>query len=200
MDIGCNAGFYAFGLAGLNAEVTAIDHDDHYLAQARFAQEHLDPDGRVSFEQADVYDLLQRDGSYDLVLFLGVLYHLRYPVLALDAIFRRVKPGGTLFLQTLTAPGADPATAATPSEDVDFNDRSELVAPHFPKLSFIEHRLAGDPTNWFAFDPAAVEAALRSCSFARVTRLTDELWRAEKPEDAEKPWWDNGVLDRLSGS
>ena len=200
LDIGCNAGFYAFELAGLGAQVTAIDHDAHYLAQARFAREHLDPEGRVSFEQADVYDLLRREGAYDLVLFLGVLYHLRYPVLALDAVFRRVKPGGTLFLQTLTAPGADPAAAATPSDDVDFNDRSELVAPHFPKLSFIEHKLAGDPTNWFAFDPAAVEAALRSCGFAGVTRLTDELWRAEKPADAGKPWWDDGVLDRLGGS
>ena len=39
LDIGCNAGFYAFELARRGAEVTAIDHDGHYLRQARWAAE-----------------------------------------------------------------------------------------------------------------------------------------------------------------
>ncbi|MBB6441834.1 class I SAM-dependent methyltransferase [Phycisphaera mikurensis] len=199
LDIGCNAGYYAFALAERGARVTAIDHDPRYLAQARLAQESLDPRQRVRFEQADVYDLLHREQAFDVVLFLGVLYHLRYPLLALDAIARRVKPGGTLFLQTLTAPGPDPARSPAIPDDVGLNDRELMTQPHFPRLAFIEHRWAGDPTNWFAFDAAAVEAVLRSCGYEQVERLTDELWRARKPGEAEAPWWDRGTLDRIAG-
>ena len=134
-----------------------------------------------------------------MVLFLGVLYHLRYPVLALDAIFRRVKPGGTLFLEMLTAPGPDPSASPPLPDDVELNDRELMKQPHFPRLAFIEHRWAGDPTNWFAFDAAAVEAVLRSCGFVGVEKLTDELWRASKPADAGEPWWDAGTLKRIAG-
>ena len=37
LDIGCNAGFYSFELARRGAQVTAIDSDERYLAQARWA-------------------------------------------------------------------------------------------------------------------------------------------------------------------
>ena len=44
------------------------------------------PDRRVRFERMQVYDLARADERFDLVLFLGVLYHLRYPLLGLDIV------------------------------------------------------------------------------------------------------------------
>src|SRR3954453_24023348 len=76
LDIGCNAGFYSFELARRGAEVTGIDRDPHYLEQARWAARQFGLEGRVSFEQRQIYDLARHDRAFDLVLFLGVFYHL----------------------------------------------------------------------------------------------------------------------------
>lgn len=51
-----------------------------------------------------VYDLAALDEKFDLVWFMGVFYHLRYPLLALDIISRRC--ADLLLFQTLTMPGA----------------------------------------------------------------------------------------------
>src|SRR5690606_35304240 len=72
LDIGCNAGYYSFELARRGARVTAIDHDEHYLAQARWAARWLDPEDRVRFQRRDVYSLAHSSEKFDLVLFMGV--------------------------------------------------------------------------------------------------------------------------------
>ncbi|HEY3553227.1 MAG TPA: DUF1698 domain-containing protein, partial [Solirubrobacterales bacterium] len=140
LDIGCNAGFYSFELAERGAEVLALDLDEHYLQQGRWAAQYLDPDGRVEFRQGSVYDLVDVEGTFEVVLFMGVLYHLRYPLLALDIVAEKV--GGTLVLQTLTMPGEE--SPGTP-EDIEISERKRLLEPTWPRAAFIEHQLAGDP-------------------------------------------------------
>src|SRR5690606_30585773 len=81
LDVGCNAGFYSFELAARGASVVGIDSEERYLAQARWAASHFDYGGRVSFARQDVYDLARRRERFDIVLFMGLFYHLRYPVL-----------------------------------------------------------------------------------------------------------------------
>jgi tRNA (mo5U34)-methyltransferase len=163
LDIGCNAGFYSFALARRGAEVLGVDHDAHYLRQARWAAKKLAPRGAVQFERKGVYDLVDLDGSFDLVLFLGVLYHLRYPLLALDIVATKVRR--LLVVQTLSMPGDE---AIAPPDDLSLDDREAMLDPGWPKLAFIENRLAGDGTNWWAPNEAAIRAMLRSCGL-RVT-------------------------------
>src|SRR3954465_7015374 len=83
LDIGCNAGYYSFELAQRGARVTGIDVDPRYLAQARWAAGQYGLADRLTFRQMQVYDLAHRAEQYDLVLFMGVFYHLRYPMLGL---------------------------------------------------------------------------------------------------------------------
>jgi tRNA (mo5U34)-methyltransferase len=180
LDIGCNAGFYAFQLAARGAEVVALDLDEHYLRQGRWAAELLDPEGRVSFRQGSVYDLVDVGGRFDVVLFMGVLYHLRYPLLALDVVAEKV--GGRLVLQTLTMPGSEPAEAP---EDLEIGERRRLLADGWPRAGFIEHRLAGDPTNWWAPDPACVEAMARSAGLRIASRPGHEIWICERDESGD---------------
>jgi len=180
LDIGCNAGFYAFQLAARGAEVLALDLDEHYLEQGRWAAQHLDPDGRVEFRQGSVYDLVEVEGSFEVVLFMGVLYHLRYPLLALDVVAEKV--GGTLVLQTLTMPGDDPL--GTP-EDVEIDERKRLTEPGWPRAAFVEHKLAGDPTNWWAADPACVEAMARSAGLRVTERPGHEIWICQRDEASD---------------
>jgi tRNA (mo5U34)-methyltransferase len=177
LDVGCNAGFYSFALAARGAEVLALDLDEHYLAQGRWASQFLDPEGRVEFRQGSVYDLVEVEGRFDVVLFMGLLYHLRYPLLALDVVAERV--GGKLVLQTLTIPGSE--QAGTP-EDIEIGERKRLLEPGWPRAAFVEHRLAGDPTNWWAPDPACVEAMARSAGLRIVERPGHEIWICERDE------------------
>jgi tRNA (mo5U34)-methyltransferase len=89
LDIGCNAGFYSLEMKRRGAaRVLAIDYDEGYLRQARFAAEVSGLD--IEFAQLSVYDVGALGERFDLVLFLGVLYHLRHPLLALDLIREHV--------------------------------------------------------------------------------------------------------------
>jgi len=169
LDIGCNAGFYSFELARRGAHVVGIDMDEHYLRQARWARDRLQLD--VEFRRQTVYDLARAEQRFDLVLFMGVLYHLRYPLLALDVVAEKVDR--LLVLQTLTMPGDE---VAEPPADLGINDRERLLEPGWPRLAFIEHRLADDPTNWWAPNHAAVEAMLRSGELDVIERPGHEIY------------------------
>jgi tRNA (mo5U34)-methyltransferase len=171
LDVGCNAGFYSFALARRGAAVLAIDSDEHYLSQARWAAEQFELADRVRFEQLEVYELARRDERFDLVLFLGVLYHLRHPLLALDLLAEKAER--LLVLQTLTMPGDE---ELRPPRNLPFDSRERLLEPGWPRMAFLEHRFADDATNWWAPSHACVEALLRSCGLEVVARPGYQLW------------------------
>jgi tRNA (mo5U34)-methyltransferase len=180
LDIGCNAGFYSFRLAARGAEVLGLDLDEHYLRQGRWAAEQLDPEGRVEFRQGSVYDLVEIEERFDVILFMGVLYHLRYPLLALDLVAEKV--GGSLVLQTLTLPGEEPTPAPA---DLEIGERRQLLEPGRPRAAFVEHALAGDPTNWWVPDAACVEAMARSAGLRVRERPGHEIWICGREEERD---------------
>lgn len=174
LDVGCNAGFYALELARRGAQVVAMDREELFLEQARWAKRHFEFGGRIELRRGQVYDVAHWDKTFDLVLFLGVFYHLRYPLLALDLLAGCVTR--RLVFQTLTMPGDEVVEAP---DDADFNDRSRLLAAGWPKMAFIEKKLAGDATNWWAANHAGVEAMLRSTGLRVVARPAHEIYVAE---------------------
>lgn len=195
LDIGCNAGFHTFEVARRGAEVTALDVDAHYLRQARWAAARFGVDHRVRFRRAHVYDLARDPAEYDLVLFLGVLYHLRYPLLALDLVAARVRE--LLVLQTLTVPGNE---VVEPPPDVAFDQRERMGEDGWPTLHFVEGSLAGDPTNWWVPNCAAVEAMLRSAGLEVVARPGPELYVCGRAEEYEElRGWHAGELRAATG-
>ncbi|HVJ39279.1 MAG TPA: TIGR04290 family methyltransferase [Stenotrophomonas sp.] len=181
LDIGCNAGFYSFELARRGAKVTAIDVDPHYLAQARWAARQFDLADRVSFRQMQIYDITELPGKFDWIWLMGVLYHLRHPLLALDIV--RSKAADRMILQTMTMPGDE--ILETPP-DLGLGERQALRTTGWPHMAFIENRLAGDPTNWWAPNAACVLAMARSAGFEVEQQLTHETWlcRANGEPDA----------------
>lgn len=155
LDIGCNAGFYSLRLHARGARVTGIDHSEHYLRQARFAAEVLEAD--IEYRQLDVYDVEQLGRSFDYVLFMGVLYHLRYPLLALDRVASIVRERLVFQSMLRGVPGTIPI-----EPDYPISDGAIFEHPRFPAMYFVEHNYAGDPTNWWVPNQAAMEAMLRS--------------------------------------
>jgi tRNA (mo5U34)-methyltransferase len=171
LDIGCNAGFYSFEMKRRGAErVLGIDTDEHYLRQARFAGELNGLD--VEFKRMAVWDVAGLRERFDLVIFMGVLYHLRHPLLALDLIHEHVARDLFLFQSMLRGS----REVAAVEEDYDFMEPAPFDEPGYPKLHFIEHRYSHDATNWWAPNKACVEAMLRSSGFLIEAQPESEVY------------------------
>lgn len=202
LDIGCNAGFYSFELARCGASVVGIDLDSRYLAQAQWAAEQFGMEKQVDFRRMQIYELAHTAEQFDLVLFMGVFYHLRYPLLGLDIVAQKVQR--LMVFQTLTMPGeeiyADTFDRGT-YHDWTIGDRDALLETGWPKMAFIEHRFAGDRTNWWIPNQAGVEAMLRSSGLRIVARPGKELYLCEpdRANPSSVTTWDEAQLLAATG-
>lgn len=191
LDIGCNAGFYSQEMKRRGAaRVLGMDTDARYLAQARFAAEVSGLD--IEFREMSVYQVPALEERFDLVFFTGVLYHLRYPLLALD-ILRAYAVNRMLVFQSMLRGSPDVATFA---RDYDFTDATPFEHPAYPRAYFIEHEYAGDPTNWWVPNRAGAEAMLRAAGFEIMDRPEEEVFICRpaepgpprRPRPEELPW------------
>ena len=183
LDIGCNAGFFSQAMKRRGAErVVGIDWDDRYLEQARFAAdvECLE----IEFRKMSVYDVGALHETFDVVFFLGVFYHLRHPLLALDLVHEHVARDLLVF-QTMQRGSQDVPEIAP---DYAWDAPVPFDQPGFPKMHFIERSYAHDPTNWWAPNRAAVESMLRSAGFAIESRPEDETYICRRTERADQAY------------
>jgi tRNA (mo5U34)-methyltransferase len=172
LDIGCNAGFYSIEMKRRGASrVLGIDSDDRYLAQARLASKTLGYDD-IEFASLNVYDVGALGETFDLVIFMGVLYHLRHPLLALDLIREHVA-GDLLLFQSMHR-GSRGVLPLRP--DYKFTEAEQFFESGFPKLHFIEREYCGDWTNWWVPNRACTEAMLRSSGFRIDKRIEEEVY------------------------
>jgi len=100
LDVGCRDGLFSFAAEQRGAaEVIGIDND-----LSRAAVEFLIPHfrSRVQMVEKNVYDLSPEEmGVFDVILFPGVLYHLRYPFWSIKVLRELLKPGGDLLIDTM---------------------------------------------------------------------------------------------------
>jgi tRNA (mo5U34)-methyltransferase len=189
LDVGCNAGFFSLQAKRRGAgRVLGIDTNQRYLDQARLAATESGLD--VEFRRLPVYEVGALAERFDFVLFLGVLYHLRYPLLALDLLHEHVV-GEWLLYQTMLR-GSDDVLPVEP--DYPFAERGIFNQPGFPKLHFIERQYSGDATNWWVPNRAAAEAMLRSAGFEVTEHPVPEVFlcrridRAPSADDGDRRW------------
>jgi len=140
LDVGCNAGFYSFMMRERGADVVGIDIDQgtpgSFLAQARFCNEVLG--AGVEFRDQDMLDVPE-GSSFDLVLFLGVFYHVPNFCDGLVKLESLTRPGGYLVAES------------------QVNARS---------LTCYEGKgFRGDPTTFFVPSPAVLRTLLSEHSF-----------------------------------
>jgi tRNA (mo5U34)-methyltransferase len=182
LDIGCNAGFYSMQMKRRGAaRVLGLDSSETYLEQARFASEVSGL--RIEFRRMSVYDIGNLGEKFDIVLFLGVFYHLRHPLLALDLIHDQVARDLMIF-QSMQR-GSKQIDAL--QQNYDFWTTDPFDKSGYPKMHFVEHQYADDWTNWWIPNRACVEAMLRSSGFEITARPEDEVYicrRVERPYDA----------------
>ncbi|HLK50154.1 MAG TPA: TIGR04290 family methyltransferase [Bryobacteraceae bacterium] len=171
LDIGCNAGFYSVEMKRRGAaRVLGIDTDETYLEQARFVAEVSG--APIEFRRMSVYEVGALREQFDLVLFLGVLYHLRHPLLALDLLHQHVVRD-LLVAQSLLRG----SKYVEPLEkDYPFSEADIFTRPGYPALYFVEKRYSHDPTNWWIPNRACLEAMLRSSGFEILDRPEEEVY------------------------
>jgi len=181
LDIGCNAGFYSIEMKRRGAKkVVGIDSDPGYLAQARFAAQMSGAD--IEFHELDVYSVPQLQEKFDIVLFMGVLYHLRHPLLALDLLYEHAVKDILVF-QSLTRGNTDLYPL---DKDYSFDETEIFDRPGYPVMHFVEHSYSRDPTNWWIPNRACAEAMLRSAGFRILENPEEEVYickRKPKPHD-----------------
>ena len=145
LDIGCWDGWFSFELERRGAEVVAIDVWDN----PRFREMHAIYNSRVDYRLMDVYELSPATvGMFDIVLFMGVLYHLKHPILALEKI-------------------CSVTTDLAAVDSFILRDNFDLKAQ--PLLHFYEtDEFEGQIDNWCAPNRACLAAMCRTAGFARV--------------------------------
>src|SRR5437868_95008 len=173
LDIGCNAGFYSIEMKRRGAgRVVAVDVDDRYLRQAQFAARMLDLD--IEFRKLSVYEVDSIPGQFDIVFFMGLFYHLRYPLFALDTVIKKV--GGILVFQSMLRGSTN---ARKWKQNYGFWEKEIFSDPDFPCMYFIENEYAEDPTNWWIPNRGAAEAMLRSSGLEIISHPEEETWICE---------------------
>jgi tRNA (mo5U34)-methyltransferase len=137
----------------------------------------------IEFARLSVYDVGALGERFDLVLFMGVLYHLRHPLLALDLI-REHAVRDLLVFQSMQRGSEDVEPVAG---DYAFEETAHFDRPGYPKLHFVEKSYSRDPTNWWVPNAACAEAMLRSAGFEIVGHPEQEVYvcRATGPVEQD---------------
>lgn len=173
LDIGAWDGWFSFEMERRGADVVAIDCWEN----ARFWEMHSIYNSRVEYRVMDVYDITpQRLGMFDIVLFMGVLYHLKHPLLALErvcSVTRDLAAVDSFVLREQLLPG----------QKVD----QRCLLEFYETTEF-----GGQTDNWCGPTVACLEAFCRTAGFARVERRGDlehsaclACWRAWEPPAAD---------------
>ncbi len=160
LDIGCREGVYAMETKRRGAtRVVAIDTSEASLALARYTAAARGAE--IDFRRMAVYELPALGERFDVVLFLGGLSHLRYPLLALDLIYEHAA-ADLLVVQTLLRGSG---VVHRLEDDYPLAQTAVFEYAGFPRLHFVEDRYANDPTYWWIPNLACAEAMLRSAGF-----------------------------------
>jgi 2-polyprenyl-6-hydroxyphenyl methylase/3-demethylubiquinone-9 3-methyltransferase len=134
LDVGCGAGLLAEPLARLGATVTGIDASPDVIAVARAHAEAMGL--AIDYRAGDVQQL---DGRFDLITCMEVIEHVADPAAFLDALARRLAPGGLLILSTPNATGWSKLLMITIGEGIGqipkgTHDFAKFIAPERMKV------------------------------------------------------------------
>ena len=183
LDIGARDGFFSFELERRGAQVVAVDYMPAASTGFAVAAEVLN--SRVSYLQENVYNLSERDlGEFDIVLFLGLLYHLPDPLGALR--IARDLCRGSFYLETLIIDGLIYLDDGAPLSLKQIDPRLEKL----PLMQFFPGASRNnDKSNFWGPNSRCVEAMLEESEFEVNTAIVGvdrAVFRCSVASDADK--------------
>ena len=190
LDVGCNAGFYSIEMKRRNAaRVLGIDSQRELVRQANFVRSVLGLE--IDYRRMSVYDLDPRElGQFDVTLALGLIYHCKHLVLALEKLFLVTRK--LLVLETAIYP-----PRKTPQSFVYPVGGTE---PTLHPIAYIENQPDAKEAvyNWFLPSTAALCALLKNIGFDEVTVMPDsETDRAVIACRKKEPYPDSRAISYL---
>jgi tRNA (mo5U34)-methyltransferase len=183
LDVGCSDGYFTFEMEQRGATVIGIDFVPEDYTGFSVARRILG--SSAEYRMDNVYNLApERYGTFDVVLLMGVLYHLRKPLAALDTVRSVMPPGARLFVGTMMID----EYFLLPDGTVTTLDAVSPVLKTIPLWqAYPGATLNGDFTNCFAPNHRALVVALEEAQFrvdeteivsmggyARATAIADE--------------------------
>lgn len=167
LDLGGCSGYFSIQMKLRGAaRCVLVEPYAEFLEQAKFAASEFGVELEFAAEDAHTF-CLTREERFDYVLFLGLLYHLRHPLLVIDRLADMTRKR----LVVASAILGPETGSADPERDFDRTDDDFLLNdPSYPRLAFIENRYYGDPTNWWLPNYAALPAMLRSAGMRVIAR------------------------------
>jgi tRNA (mo5U34)-methyltransferase len=171
LDVGGNSGYFSLQMKLRGAgRCVMVEPVVRFVEQSRFVFSQFDVRVETVNDDVHVYCLTTTD-RFDYVLFLGLFYHLKYPVLVLDRLAEMTKER-MFFNSHIQGP---PAERGPVSEA----ERDDLKADWFPRMAFIEGPYRGDLSNWWIPNYEALEALARSAGLKVVARPHPEMLVAD---------------------
>ena len=161
LDLGARDGFFSFECEKRGAaEVIAVDYSPGELTGFAVASKILN--SKVKWITANVYRINELNlGKFDLILFLGVIYHLRNPYLAIDRIYDAIRIDGKVIVESHVIDGG------FVNENGDWSDLKD-IDPRLAKLQiaqFYQGDLGGDDTNAWAPSLNTLEVMFKNSGF-----------------------------------
>ena len=165
LDVACNEGYFSFLLYGKGARVRGIDVRPSNIERARAVQriQGQDP-GRLVFAVEDFLANQDPPNRYDLILFLGLLYHLENPMGALRILHRITRR--MCVVETQLTRQQAPVVSGWGQTDKFLELPAALAIYREPDVE--ENRLAAQPGLSFIPNAAAVREMLAAAGFSRV--------------------------------
>ena len=162
LDIGVSSGFFSLEMKRRGAgRVVGVDIMLYLLAQSRFLSHWFEQP--LELYECGAYDVESLGSKFDVVVFIGVLYHLKHPLYALEKIASVCKD--TMYFQSMVrGPGGD----IEPADDYPGTEVEVFNQPAWPKLYFIEKKFNGDESNWWFATRSALKAMLRTAGFRNI--------------------------------
>jgi tRNA (mo5U34)-methyltransferase len=171
LDVGGNSGYFSLRMKQRGAgRCLMVEPVVEFVEQANFVFSQFEVDVEVVNEDVHAFCLTTSE-RFDYVLFLGLFYHLKYPVLVLDRLAEMTKEL-IFFNSHIEGPPAETGELG----DVD---RDDLQSASFPRMSFIEGAYRGDLSNWWVPNYEALEPLARSAGLKVLARPHPEMLVAE---------------------
>lgn len=176
LDLGGNAGFFSIQMKLRGAaRCVLVDSFIEFNRQARFAAGQFEVELEIISEDAHTYCLTTEE-RFDYVIFLGLLYHLKYPGLVLDRLAEMTRE--RIYIQSFIIGGETDGYTEKANYERSLDDPL-LEDPAYPKLMFVENLYNGDATNWWIPNYTALAALVRSAGLRIIDRPHPQIIVAE---------------------
>ena len=191
LDVGGNAGFFSIQVKLRGAKrCVLVEPYVEFVRQAEYVAGEFNVKLEIVNEDVHTYCLTTSE-RFDYVLFLGLFYHLKYPVLVLDRLAEMTKK--RMFFHSHII-GTNGRTYADQVNYVRGTDDALIDDPNFPRMMFIENLYNSDPTMWWIPNHSALEPLLRSAGMKVVARPHSQLVVADPEEYFGKVAYKNLVF------